>query len=72
MNVTKETTGDLTAVLKIDVVAADYSEAVAKELKDYRKKANIPGFRPGQVPMGMIKKMYEKSVRAEHVQKVMS
>lgn len=38
MNVTKETTGDLTAVLKIDVVAADYSEAVAKELKDYRKK----------------------------------
>ena len=46
MNVTKETTGDLTAVLKIDVVAADYSEAVAKELKDYRKKANIPGFRP--------------------------
>lgn len=72
MNVTKETTGDLTAVLKIDVLAADYADAVAAELKEYRKKANIPGFRPGQVPMGMIKKMYEKSVIADKVQRVMS
>lgn len=72
MNVTKETTGNLTAVLKIDVLAADYTDAVNKELKDYRKKANIPGFRPGQVPMGMIKKMYEKSVIADQVQRIMS
>lgn len=72
MNVTKEMTGDLTAVLKVEVNAADYMPAVESELKKYRKKANIPGFRPGQVPMGMIKKMYEKPVRAEEVQKVMS
>jgi trigger factor len=72
MNVTKEMTGDLTAVLKVEVSAADYMPAVEAELKKYRKKANVPGFRPGQVPMGMIKKMYEKPVRAEEVQKVMS
>lgn len=72
MNVTKEMTGDLTAVLKIDVAAADYAESVEKELKEYRKKANMPGFRPGQVPMGVIRKMYEKSVSAEQVQKLMS
>lgn len=72
MNVTKEMTGDLTAVLKVEVNAADYMPAVERELKQYRKKANIPGFRPGQVPMGMIKKMYERPVRAEEVQKAMS
>ncbi len=72
MNVTKETTGDLTAVLKIEVSSEDYKEAVEKELKNYRKKANMPGFRPGQVPMGLIKKMYEKPVRAEQVQNVMT
>ncbi len=72
MNVTQEKTGDLTAVLKIEVSAADYSEAVEKELKDYRRKANMPGFRPGQVPMGIVRKMYEKPVRAEQVQRTMS
>lgn len=72
MNVTKEMTGDLTAVLKVEVSATDYMPVVEAELKKYRKKANVPGFRPGQVPMGMIKKMYEKPVRAEEVQKVMS
>ncbi len=72
MNVTQEKTGDLTAVLKIEVAAADYAEAVEKDLKEYRRKANMPGFRPGQVPMGIVKKMYEKPVRAEQVQKVMS
>ncbi len=72
MNVTKEMTGDLTAVLKIDVTAADYAESVEKELKEYRKKANMPGFRPGQVPMGIVRKMYEKSLCAEQVQKLMT
>lgn len=72
MNVTKEMTGDLTAVLKIDVTAADYTESVEKELKEYRRKANMPGFRPGQVPMGIVRKMYEKSVCAEQVQKLMT
>ncbi len=72
MNVTQEKTGELTSVLKIEVAAADYKEAVEKELKDYRKKANMPGFRPGQVPMAVVKKMYEKPLRADQVQKVMS
>ncbi|UKI40055.1 MAG: trigger factor family protein [Alistipes putredinis] len=44
---------------------ADYGEAVEKSLREYRRKANIPGFRPGMVPMGIIKKMYGKGVTAE-------
>lgn len=72
MKVSKEMTGDLTAVIKIEVEENDYKERVEKELRDYRKKANIPGFRPGQVPLGMVKKMYERPVRAEEIQKLMS
>ena len=72
MNVTQESTADLTAVLKLTLTEDDYREAVDKQLKDYRKKANMPGFRPGMVPMGMIKKMYEKSVLVEEVNKMVS
>ncbi len=72
MNVTQESTGDLTAILKLTLVEDDYKEAVDKQLKDYRKKANMPGFRQGHVPMGMIKKMYGKSVLADEVNKLVS
>lgn len=70
MNVTKEMTGDLTAVLKVEVAAADYAAAVESELKQYRKKANIPGFRPGQVPMGMIKKCMKNPLEQKKFKKL--
>lgn len=72
MKVTKESTGELTAILQIDLMEEDYAEAVSKQLKDMRRKANMPGFRPGQVPMGMIKKMYEKGLIAEEVQNLIN
>jgi len=72
MNVTQESTGDLTAILKLTLVKEDYKEAVDKQLKDYRRKANMPGFRQGHVPMGMIKKMYGTSVLADEVNKLVS
>jgi len=72
MNISRENTGDLTAVITVEIVEADYANAVEKGLKELRRKANIPGFRAGMVPMGMIKKMYLKSVMAEEVNKVLS
>ena len=72
MNISRENTGDLTAVITVEIVEADYKQSVDKALKDLRKKANIPGFRAGMVPMGMIKKMYRKSVMADEVNKVLS
>lgn len=51
------------------VEPADYQETVQKELKQIRQKANIPGFRPGMVPMGMVKKMYGKGVLADVLNK---
>ncbi|MCQ2312941.1 MAG: trigger factor [Paludibacteraceae bacterium] len=56
---------DLKAVITLTVEAADYQEKVDKELRQYRQKANIPGFRPGMVPLGLVKKMYGKAVLAE-------
>ncbi|MGB4204258.1 MAG: trigger factor [Bacteroidales bacterium] len=58
MNITHESTGELTATLKIEVSESDYIESVNKKLKEYQRKANMPGFRPGKVPFGLIKKMY--------------
>ncbi len=72
MLITKENTGALTATLKIEIAEADYAEKVNKQLQDYRKKANLPGFRVGKVPMGIIKKMYEKAVIGEEVNKMLS
>lgn len=71
MNITKENLDALNAVVKIDIVATDYQEKVDKMLLDYRKKANIPGFRKGQVPMGMVKKQYGKSVMIDEVNKLL-
>ena len=72
MNITRESTGDLTALVKIEIVPADYSEAVEKQITDYKKKATIPGFRPGHVPTGLIKKMYGKAVLADEVNRLIS
>ena len=71
MNITRQDIDALNAVLKIDIAKADYSAKVEKLLTDYRKTANIPGFRKGQVPMGMIKKQYGKAILAEEVNKIL-
>ena len=65
MNIVREQRGENGSLLKITVTPADYGQEVEKALRDYRRKANIPGFRPGMVPMGIIKKMYGKGVLAE-------
>jgi len=72
MNIVKENTGDLTAVLKVNISEKDYAEKVENVLKDYRKKARIDGFRPGKVPTGLIKKMYGKGIMVEEVNKLIS
>lgn len=72
MNITRENIDDLNAVLKVEVEKSDYENNVEKVLRDYRKKANIRGFRPGMVPMGIIKKMYGKAVRLDEINKIVS
>ena len=72
MNISKENIDDLNAVIKLTVEKNDYETRVDTILKDYRKKANMPGFRPGKVPFGMIKKMYGKHVLADEVNKIVS
>ncbi len=72
MNISKENIDDLNAVITLTVEKDDYETRVDKVLKDYRKQANMPGFRPGKVPFGMIKKMYGKHVLADEVNKIVS
>jgi trigger factor len=71
MNIVQEKTGELTASLKIQMTAEDYQPKVEKALKDLQKKAQMPGFRQGKVPMGIVKKMYGKGVLAEEINKIM-
>jgi trigger factor len=72
MNITKENIDELNAVLKVQVEKADYDEKVEKVLRDYRKKANIKGFRPGMVPYGLIRKMYGKAVQIDEINKTVT
>ena len=72
MNIVKKDIDAINAMLTIQVTKSDYAEKVEKTLRDYRKKANIPGFRPGMVPVGLVKKMYGKSVLAEEMNKIVS
>lgn len=65
MNIVKEQREQNTLLIKITVGEQDYGEAVEKALRDYKRKANVPGFRPGMVPMGIIRKMYGKGMVAE-------
>jgi trigger factor len=72
MNITRENIDDLNAVLNIQVEKTDYEDKVEKILRDYRKKANIKGFRPGMVPIGLIRKMYGTAAKIEEVNKTIS
>ena len=69
MNISFETPDKINGLLTIVVEEADYSKDVEKTLKDYRKKANIPGFRPGMVPMGIIKRQFGTAVKADAINK---
>jgi trigger factor len=70
MNITKQDIDSLNAILKVDISKDDYAPRVEKILTDYRKNANIPGFRKGHVPMGMIKKQYGKAVLLDEINKL--
>jgi trigger factor len=72
MNITRENTGELTATVRIEILKQDYEEKVIKQLKDFQHKANIPGFRPGKVPVGLVRKMYGKAIVADEVNKIIS
>jgi trigger factor len=71
MHISKTDIDALNAVIQITVERKDYEEKVSSVLNDYRKNANIPGFRKGHVPMGMIKKQYEQAVVADEVNKIL-
>lgn len=71
MNIQFECADKVNGLMTITIEQADYQEAVDKKLKDYRKKAQVPGFRPGMVPMGLIKKQYGTAVKVDEVNRVL-
>jgi trigger factor len=71
MNIIKEQIDSLNAVVKIDILKEDYFEKVSKVLKDYRKNANVPGFRKGNVPFSLIQKQYGKAVLVDEINKLL-
>ena len=71
MKISFETTDQVNGLMTLTVEEADYKQEVEKTLKDYRKRANIPGFRPGQVPMGLIKRQVGAQVKADAINKVL-
>lgn len=72
MNITRENIDSLNGIIRVSIEKADYAANVEQSLADYRKKVNMPGFRPGKVPQGLVKKMYGKAALAEEVNKVLS
>lgn len=71
MNISKEKVDDLNVCIKIDVEENDYSERVKKQLKDYQRRANVPGFRKGMAPMSMIQRLYKSAVVSDEVQSLL-
>ncbi len=72
MNILHENTGNLTGILKVEIGEDDYSKNVENAIKDLQKKAQMPGFRPGKVPVGLVKKLHGKNVLAEQVNKLIA
>ena len=71
MEITLQNVSEVKGMLTVKLVKADYEPKVEKALKTFRQKANIPGFRPGMVPMGLIKKQYGSAVKAEEINKML-
>ncbi|SRR6056297_445683 len=72
MNITKENKDNLNAVLKVKVQPEDYKENVDKQIKEYKKKVKMDGFRPGKVPEGLVRKMYGTSLKIDQINKLVS
>ena len=71
MNIKFESADKINGLMTISIEQADYQESVDKKLKEYRKKAQVPGFRPGMVPMGLIKKQYGTAVKVDEVNRIL-
>ena len=71
MNIQFECADKVNGLMTITIEQADYQEQVDKKLKEYRKKAQVPGFRPGMVPMGLIKKQYGTALKVDEVNRVL-
>ncbi len=72
MNISRENSDNVNAVLKVKIEKADYEKAVNDQLKEYRQKASIPGFRPGKVPAGLIKRRFGTAILVDEVNKILS
>ena len=72
MKVTLNKTDNVNGIIAIELEKNDYQENVDKSLNQFRQRANIPGFRPGRVPKGIIQKMYGKSILADEINKLVS
>ena len=72
MNISKENLSDLELCIKVDIEENDYQETVSKQLKDYQKKATVPGFRKGMAPMGLIQRMYKAAIVGDAVQNTLN
>ncbi len=70
MNISFESPDKINGRLTLTIEKEDYEKDMEKTLKDYRKKANMPGFRPGMVPMGLIKRQYGEAVKADTINKL--
>ncbi len=72
MNISRENLSDLELCIKVDIEENDYQETVTKQLKDYQKKATVPGFRKGMAPMGLIQRMYKAAIVGDAVQNTLN
>ena len=72
MNIERKNINEVSATITLQVEKNDYQEKVEKTLRNYRQKANIPGFRPGNIPMSLVKKMYGKAILAEEINRLIS
>lgn len=72
MNITRENLSDLDLLIKVEIGESDYAEEVKKQLKNYKNKATVPGFRKGMAPMGLIERMYKGAIVADSVQGILS
>ena len=72
MNITRESLSNLEYRVKIEIAESDYAENVTKQLKNYKSRVQVPGFRKGMAPMSMIQRMYKGAVTADEVQNILN
>jgi len=72
MNITRENIDELNGLIRVVIEKSDYETSVENALKDYRRKVNMPGFRPGKVPAGLVKKMYGKAALVDEVNNLLT